>query len=186
MISKKWILIIVILIIIILSVGWLIWNYQSFFVSLIETYGYFGIFLVSLTEASTIVFPLPFSIIIFTAGAILNPFLVGLSAGLGASIGEFTGYVLGFGGRKVIEKRYKKDIRKAEKLFQKYGGFLVIILFAATPLPDDIVGILGGTLNYPLKKFFIAVLIGKIILNLALAYGGFYGIKWILQIFSYS
>jgi len=158
--------------------------FLDFFMSLMETYGYFGIFLISLTEASTIIFPLPFSIVIFTAGAILNPFFVGLSAGLGAAIGEFTGYALGLGGRKVIEKKWKKDIRKVEKLFQKYGGFLVIVLFAATPLPDDVVGILGGTLKYPIKKFFIAAFVGKLILNLALAYGGFYGINWVLSVFS--
>jgi len=156
----------------------------EFFMSLMETYGYFGIFLISLIESSTIVFPLGFAVVIFTAGALLNPFLVGLSAGLGAAFGEFTGYAIGLGGRKVIEKKWKKDIKKAEKLFQRYGGFLVIILFAATPLPDDVVGILGGTLKYPLKKFFIASLIGKIILNLALAYGGFYGLNWVLSIFS--
>jgi len=112
----------------------------------------------------------------------LNPLLVGLIAGLGAAIGEFTGYGLGLGGRKVIEKKYKKDIEKVEKLFQRYGGFLIIVLFAATPLPDDIVGLLGGTLRYSLKKFFIASLIGKIILNLALAYAGFYGLNWILSV----
>ncbi|NIO44628.1 MAG: hypothetical protein GTN36_03700 [Candidatus Aenigmarchaeota archaeon] len=184
MFSKKWILIIIILIIIVLSVGWLILNNKDFFVSLTEKYGYFGIFIISLTEASTIIFPLPFSIIIFGAGSILNPLLVGFSAGLGAAIGEFTGYALGLGGRKVIEKKYKKHIEKTEKMFQKYGGFLVIVLFAATPLPDDIVGLLGGTLKYPLKKFFIATLIGKIILNLALAYAGFYGINWVLTVFS--
>jgi len=184
MISKKWILATIMMIIVVLIFGWLFLNNQKFFMSLIETYGYFGIFLVNLIEASTIIFPFGFALIIFASGAILNPFFVGLSAGLGAAIGEFTGYAIGLGGRKVIEKKWKKDIKKTEKLFQKYGGFLVIVLFAATPLPDDVVGILGGTLKYPLKKFFIASLIGKIILNLALAYGGFYGINWVLSVFS--
>ena len=188
MLSKKWILTLIILIIIVLIVGWLFWNNKDFLISLMETYGYFGIFLISIIESSTIVFPLGFAILIFTSPFLfnLNPLFIGLSAGLGAAIGEFTGYAIGLGGRKVIEKRWKKDIKKTEKLFQRYGGFLVIVLFAATPLPDDIVGILGGTLKYPLKKFFIASLIGKIILNLALAYAGFYGINWFLQIFSYS
>lgn len=157
--------------------------FLDFFISLMETYGYFGIFLIGLIESSTIVFPLGFSVVIFASGAVLNPFLVGLSAGLGAAIGEFTGYALGLGGRKFIGKKWKKDIKKVEKLFQKYGGFLVIIIFAATPLPDDVVGIIAGTLKYPLKKFFIAAFIGKTILSLALAYGGLYGIKWILQYF---
>ncbi len=186
-IPKKWILVIITIIITVSIFGWLFWSNQDFLFSLMERYGYFGIFLISLVESSTIIFPFGFAIIIFTSPTLfsLNPLLVGLIAGLGAAVGEFTGYGLGLGGRKVIEKKYKKDIEKVEKLFQRYGGFLVIVLFAATPLPDDIVGLLGGTLRYPLKKFFIASLIGKIILNLALAYAGFYGLNWILSIFSF-
>jgi membrane protein DedA with SNARE-associated domain len=114
----------------------------------------------------------------------LDPFLLGLVGGLGAALGEFTGYGIGFGGRKLIEKKWKKDMNKTEKLFQKYGGFLIILLFAATPLPDDIVGILGGSLGYPAKKFFVATLIGKIILHWILAYGGFYGVNWVLDMFA--
>jgi uncharacterized membrane protein YdjX (TVP38/TMEM64 family) len=157
--------------------------FLGIFASLIKTYGYFGLFLANLMATSTIIIPLPVAIVVFAAGAFMNPFLVGLSSALGATLGEFTGYALGVGGRKVIEKKWKKWIKRTEKMFCKYGGFWVIILFAATPLPDDIVGIVGGTLDYPLKKFFVASFIGKLILNLALAYGGFYGIDWILKNF---
>jgi len=157
--------------------------FLDIFASLIKTYGYFGLFLANLMATSTIVIPLPVAIVVFAAGALMNPFLVGLSSALGATLGELTGYALGVGGRKVIEKKWKKWIKKIEILFQKYGGFWVIMLFAATPLPDDIVGIVGGTLDYPVKKFFVASFIGKLILNLALAYGGFYGIDWILKSF---
>jgi membrane protein YqaA with SNARE-associated domain len=158
----------------------------EFFMALLETYGYFGIFLVNLIAASTIIFPLPSSVFVFAAGAFMNPFLVGLFAALGCTVGEFSGYALGLGGRKVIKKKWEKWITKTEKWFQKYGAFWIIVLFAATPLPDDVVGVLSGVLNYPLKRFFIASFIGKLILNLALAYGGLYGIKWILGVFSPS
>jgi membrane protein DedA with SNARE-associated domain len=183
MIPGKWILATIALVLIVSTVGWLIWNNQNFFISLIENYGYYGTFLVSLAGSSTVLVPLPFFVVIITAGYKLNPFFVGLSAGLGAAIGELTGYGLGFSGRNIIEKRRKKGMEKVEGLFQKYGGFLVIFLFAATPLPDDIVGILAGSLKYPLKKFFIASLIGKIIFNMTLAYAGSYGINWIIDIF---
>ncbi|NIM46652.1 MAG: hypothetical protein GTN40_00625 [Candidatus Aenigmarchaeota archaeon] len=155
----------------------------EFFTSLVQTYGYLGVFLVSLIGSSTIIFILPTDIIVFAAGAILDPLLVGILAGLGEAIGEIVGYVLGLGGRKIINKKYKKDIKKWEKKFKKYGGFFIIVLFAATPLPDDIVGIIGGTLRYPFKKFLLASFIGKTIMALVLAYGGFYGINWILQFF---
>jgi len=154
--------------------------------STLSTYGYFGIFLISLIGSATIILPIPSAIVIFSAGAFLNPFIVGLLGGIGAAIGEFTGYGIGLGGRRVIKKKWKRGIDKVEKLFQKYGGFIILIIFAATPLPDDIVGLFCGISKYEIKKFFIAVLIGKIILHLILAYAGFYGISWILEITSTS
>ena len=144
---------------------------------LLKSYGYLGVFLINLIASSTIIFPLPASAFVFGLGAVLNPFLIGLVSGLGAAIGEFTGYALGMGGRRIIKDKWKKQIDDVEKLFSKYGGFFVIFIFAATPLPDDIAGIVGGVLKYPVKKYFLAVLAGKIIMNLAIAYAGFYGIK---------
>jgi membrane protein YqaA with SNARE-associated domain len=149
---------------------------------ILASYGYFGIFLISLIGSSTIIFPIPSAAFVFAAGLYLNPFLVGLLAGIGASIGEFTGYVLGLGGRRIAKNKWKKEINKVEKLFQKYGGFFVILIFAATPLPDDVTGIVAGILKYPIKKFFVASLIGKIILHVILAYAGLYSMKWVLDI----
>lgn len=145
--------------------------------------GYIGIYLISLIGSATILFPLPAATFVFLAGAILNPLILGIVAGFGAAIGELLGYGFGFGGRKISEKRFKEKLDKARELFEKYGGFFILILFAATPLPDDVVGILGGFLKYEIKKFFIAVSIGKIIFHLTLAYAGFYGINWILNYF---
>jgi len=149
----------------------------------LASYGYFGIFLISLIGSSTIIFPIPSAAFVFATGALLNPLLVGLFAGFGAAIGEFTGYALGLGGRRAIKKKWKGNINKVEKLFQKYGGFLVITIFAATPLPDDITGIVAGIIKYPARKFFLAVLIGKLILHIIIAYAGLYGINWVLQYF---
>jgi len=152
---------------------------------ILVSYGYIGIFLISLIGSATIIFPLPSAAFVFAAGAMLDPFLIGVIAGLGAAIGEFTGYALGWGGRKVINIKWKKWIKRTEEAFKRYGGFWIILLFAVTPLPDDIVGIIAGTFKYSVKKFFIASLIGKIILHLILAYAGFYGIGWILQYFGF-
>jgi membrane protein YqaA with SNARE-associated domain len=151
--------------------------------SFLKSYGYTGIFLINLIASSTIIIPLPAAVFVFSFGSILNPFLVGVLAGVGSAIGELTGYALGIGGREILRGKWKKQIIKVEKLFEKYGGFLIIFVFAATPLPDDIVGIAGGVMKYPVKKFFVASLLGKIVLNLALAYAGFYGVNWILQYF---
>lgn len=147
--------------------------------------GYLGIFLITLIGTATIFFPLPVAIFIFGAGALLNPLILGIVAGLGAAIGEIPAYVLGLGGKKIVEKKQKEreQIEKANRLFLKYGGFLIVVIFAATPLPDDIVGITCGVLKYNIKKFLLAVFIGKTILFLIIAYAGYYGVNWLLNYF---
>ena len=117
------------------------------------TWGYLGIFVVNFIGSATIIFPVPAFLFVFILGGILNPWLVGISAALGASMGELTGYAIGLGGKKVIEKKYEKWLKKANKWMEKYRAFFIITLFAATPLPDDIVGVFCGAIKYDLKKF---------------------------------
>ena len=159
--------------------------------SLIQTFGYLGLAIVNLVGSATIFFPLPIAAIVFISGGFLNPWLVALFAAIGCTFGELTGYGLGKGGGKVLEK-YKKgwrvgrSLRLGEKWFKRGRGFFCIFFFAATPLPYDVVGVLGGMFNYNIKKFILASFLGKWIMNLALAFGGFYGINWILNIFKFS
>jgi len=78
--------------------------------SLSIQYGYFGIFGVSLLGAASVFFPVPDSAIIFAlAGSgLFNPLLITVAATIGGTVGEFSGYLLGFSGRKTIKKRYGK------------------------------------------------------------------------------
>ncbi len=146
------------------------------------SFGYFGILLISFIASSSIFLPIPAFILVFAFGAVLNPLLVGLFAGIGCALGELTGYGLGMGGRKIIEKRYEKFLKKYKKWFKGKKFFYVIVLFAATPLPSDVVGIVGGMFKYEIKRFLIASFFGKFIMNTTIALGGYYGIKWVLTI----
>ncbi len=147
-------------------------------------WGYIGIFLISLIGAATILLPLPSLFFVFVMSAELNPVLVALIASAGAAIGEFTGYGLGYGSSSLTEKKkkWKKEIEKTERIFQKYGGFWVIVFVGATPLPDDIAGIVAGLLKYPPKKFLLASFTGKMILHLIVALAGFYSMNWIMNV----
>ncbi len=147
------------------------------------TWGYIGIFLVNFIGAATVIFPVPAFLVVFLFGAILNPWLVGISAALGAALGELTGYAVGLGGKKVIEKKHGKWLKKANEWMVKYRAFLIIVLFAATPLPDDVLGIFCGAIKYDLKKFLLASFTGKLIMNLSLAFGGYFGMQWVLSVF---
>jgi len=148
-------------------------------------FSYLGVFIISLIGTSTIFLPFPSYIIIaLAAGLGLNPFLVGVAAGLGSAFGELTGYFIGVGGEKVIEKKTKKEprlVKKFMQLFRRYG-FPIIVVTAAIPFPFDAIGIVCGAINYDVKKFLIATAIGKIIKCLLVAYAGLFAVSFITQI----
>jgi membrane protein DedA with SNARE-associated domain len=146
---------------------------------LIETFGYIGVFVVSAISTSTIILPLPGFAIIPIAALMLNPFLVGIIGGTGAAVGELVSYGIGRGSGALTRKA-KKDANvwfdRLEKWFEKYNGFMIIVIFSVTPLPFDIIGVFAGMIKYDIKKFFIATLIGRVILYLILAYTAVLGI----------
>jgi membrane protein YqaA with SNARE-associated domain len=158
----------------------------AFFSALVHAFGYLGVFLSALIGSASIILPVPSFIFVVAAGSVLNPLAVGIIAGAGAALGELIGYFLGVGirlGKKKLAKnkkegRWEKTIKS---WFSRKLGFFVIVVFAATPLPDDIVGIFCGFAKYDIKKYFIAVLIGKLILCLALAYSGYFGWEFLSE-----
>jgi membrane protein DedA with SNARE-associated domain len=142
-------------------------------------YGYFGIFLISLLGAMSVFVPIPYTVVIFTLGGlrdsfgnfVFEPLLIAAAAGVGAAIGEFSGYLIGFGGRKVIGEKYKRKMDILMKLFKRFGP-IVIFVFALTPLPDDLLFIPLGVMRYSMLATFIPALLGKFISNLIVAYAG--------------
>jgi len=142
-------------------------------------YGYLGIFLISLLGATSIFVPIPSTVVIFILGGLqdtfgnwlFEPLLIAVFAGAGAAVGELSGYLLGFGGRKVIGDKYKKKMDFLTKLFKKLGP-IAIFIFALTPLPDDLLFIPLGIMRYGVLKAFIPALLGKFFSNLIIAYSG--------------
>ncbi len=136
-------------------------------------YGYLGVFLISLIGAMSIFVPIPYTIVIFILGGLssFDPLWIAVAAGAGSAIGEFSGYLLGVGGRKVIGDKYKKRMEFITKLFKKYGS-VAIFVFALTPLPDDLLFIPLGVMRYSLLRAFIPALLGKFFSNLIIAYSG--------------
>ncbi|MGD8565012.1 MAG: VTT domain-containing protein [Candidatus Bathyarchaeota archaeon] len=145
-------------------------------------YGYLGIFLMSFIGAVSIFFPIPYTVIIFTLGSTFEPIWIAVAAGLGSALGEFSGYLLGLGGRKFISGKYKKKMEFLVKLFNRFGP-LAIFLFALTPLPDDLLFIPLGVMRHNIIRAFIPALIGKFCMNLTIAYAGRFSIQIIKEIF---
>jgi membrane protein YqaA with SNARE-associated domain len=150
-----------------------------------QTYGYLGVFLVSLLGSSSVIIPIPYTVIIFSLGMqkdLFNPFLLAISGGIGSAIGEFVGYFLGYFGRTVISDKQKNKMNYILKLFNKYGA-VTIFLFALTPLPDDLLFIPLGIMRYNFVKAFIPCIVGKLLMCFIVAYGGYLSIDTIEALF---
>jgi membrane protein YqaA with SNARE-associated domain len=156
-------------------VGWL----ESF-----AQYGYFGIFLISLLGATSVIIPIPSSVVIFilSSQTAFDPLLIAVAAGAGAAVGELSGYLVGLGGRRVIGEKYKKKMDILMKLFKRFGP-VVIFVFALTPLPDDLLFIPLGVMRYKILHAFVPALLGKFVSNLIIAYAGRLSIGIIRDIF---
>lgn len=144
---------------------------ETYFYFLMQNFGYGGVFIISLISSATILFPLPGFAAIPIGAYFLHPLLVAIIGALGSSIGELVGYGVGRGGRAIGDEKITKWSEHLAKWFEKINGFTIIVLFAATPLPHDIVGLFAGVIKYDIKKFFLATLIGKFLMFLVLAYG---------------
>jgi membrane protein YqaA with SNARE-associated domain len=154
----------------------------SWLLNFANQFGYLGIFLISLLGSLSIFFPIPYTVVIFSLGNTLEPVLIAVAAGIGSAIGEFSGYLLGWGGRNLVSERYRRKMDFLVKVFDKYGP-LAIFLFALTPLPDDLLFIPLGVMRYKIVKVFIPAIIGKFLMSLIVAYSGRYTIQIIEDIF---
>jgi len=141
--------------------------------SILQGMGYLGAFLVSLLGTLTVIFPIPYLIVIYLMGASqnYNPILLGLIGGLGATFGEITLYVLARVGRLALSEERKRKLEFFGELIRKYGAILVFI-FAATPLPDDILYPILGLIRYDVTYVFLACFAGKALLTGGVAYAG--------------
>jgi len=149
--------------------------------AIISPYGYLILFLVETIFTATIFFPLAADPLVFFAGSLMDPLKVGIITGIAASIGECVSYFVGRSGNYFIKE---KKLKKVKNWFKR-RGFILLPIFAFTPLPCDLIGITAGILKYDFKKFFLGMLIGKIPRTILLAYAGYYGINIAIKYFGH-
>ncbi len=146
----------------------------------LAAYGYPGIFLVSVLANATVLLPAPGVAFVFAMGSILNPAIVALAAGAGASVGELSGYLAGYSGQNVIQRL--PIYARIHGWMKRYGVWTVFVL-AAVPNPFfDLAGMAAGALKMPLSKFVLPCLAGKIVKMLVFAYTGAYSIQWLANL----
>jgi membrane protein DedA with SNARE-associated domain len=154
--------------------------------------GYPGVFLANLASTATVFIPVPGltaagQALILTQGATLNPFLVGILGGTGMALGEITAYGAGAVGSevaregevqapKIVRPLVERVIGWVDWLMDNYG-FVTLLVLSAIPNPFfELAGITAGAVRMNFWRFMLAVLIGKNIRGLTLAYLGANGV----------
>jgi membrane protein YqaA with SNARE-associated domain len=169
--------------IVIVIMGGILYLYRQYpgKIDQLETWGYLGAFIISALSSATIIVPVPGLIIIFTLGAVLNPWLVGIISGLGGTLGELTGYLLGYSGRAAI--RNMRLYRRMEGWMKRWGGVTILVL-AAIPNPVfDVAGAVAGALRFPVWKFCLYGGVGRIIKHTLVAFAGAWGLEFAFRFF---
>jgi len=143
------------------------------FEDLLTSYGYLGVFAVSLA-LNLLPFTSPSNMILAGAVAFLvpamNPILVGLAVAVAASLAKTAHYyVASYVGAKTGSKSVK--LGSYGRRLGRWGALAAFVV-AASPIPDDPVVIPLGMTRYPPAKFFIAYLMGKTLVSVAGAYLG--------------
>lgn len=166
----------------------LIWSFLLFYfspMSIVQSLGvtnsYLFLALMAFIGGTSILLPIPYHIFTISfAAAGLNPFLLGIAAGLGALIGDSTTYYIAYRGHDIIPRKNKFFNKIFDWLLNKKPFFLPIFAFfyaALIPLSDDIIMIPAGLAHYPFKRLIISLGLGKILFHTLLAFSGFYGLS---------
>ena len=139
-------------------------------------FGYLGVFLTTLLSSATIFIPSPTLAAAYIGGGFLFPPLVGLVAGVGATLGEISGYMAGYGGSALASRsRYYEAVRR----FVDRYGLLAIFVFAVIPNPlFDMAGLAAGATRIPVWAFLAACFLGKTVRFILIAYLGRWGGDW--------
>jgi membrane protein YqaA with SNARE-associated domain len=151
-----------------------------------EAFGYAGVFLANLASTATVFIPVPGltaagQTLIVTQGKVLNPVLVGMLGGTGMALGEVTAYAAGAAGSEAAQEgrlQAPKAVRPAVErivywtdwLMERYG-FVTLLALSAIPNPAfELAGLTAGATRMNFWRFMAAVLIGKNIRGLLLAF----------------
>lgn len=138
-------------------------------------WGYLAAFAINATSTATVVLPAPGFAALLILARDYNFFWLGVSAGVGGTLGELVAYWLGMhGGRAIEGKRLHAFLNRN---MHRYGGG-ILIAFSLIPFMIDLAGIFAGATRYPVLKFLLYVGIGKTILMIGVMYAAAESIKW--------
>ncbi len=155
----------------------------------ISSWGYMGVFILMLIEATSIPIPseviLPFAGYLVSTGhlAFVETIIIATVAGVA---GALIDYYIGLKGVDVLSKHKllgkiilsNNQLEVAAHWFNKYGSIMVF-LGRLVPAFRTLISIPAGCVKMPLTKFIVYTTAGCLIWNVLLVYIGYYlGTNW--------
>ena len=146
-----------------------------------EGAGYVAVFAITAVASATILLPAPAALTVGAfAQALDNIWLVGLIAATGQTVGELSGYYIGWTGKTTAGRMRGYD--KVRRWMSRHG---TLTLFTLALLPNpffDVAGMVAGASRFGLGKFVLASWPGRAIKNLGFAWAGVASLENILPL----
>jgi membrane protein YqaA with SNARE-associated domain len=133
-------------------------------------YGLIGLFLNGVVSSIT-----PFPTEVTTTALILSGHdqsIIFSVLSVASIIGGYLGYYIGYGGNSCLRRLfYKKpeNTKKSQELFKRHG-WMAILLSSWIPVIGDIIPMAAGAKRYDLRKFTVAISVGKLTKSAAIVY----------------
>ncbi len=132
---------------------------------------YLAVFVVTLVANLTVMAPVPIAVsVMVTVAGNWDPALAALAAALGGTIGELSGYYVGYAGRKIAITDDFFGFDRVEKWINHYGAWAIVFLAFQPLIPFDVGGLIAGAAKMPMRKFLPALFAGKLPKYLLMAY----------------
>jgi len=112
----------------------------------------------------------------------LNPWLLGITAGIALAIGDIIMFFIGLKGRELITGKWKERINRfskfVDKKAHKFIPFIVYLYMGFTPFPNDLIILSLAAINYPKKKVYLPIILGDLTFAILFAILASMGISW--------
>ncbi len=134
-----------------------------------------GPLIISFVSNSIPFVSLPYLLIILSYAisypGINDKIIIIVSSALGAALGKLVIYALGRGASRALGPVSRRNVELFNKIARK-SVTLAIFLFAALPLPDDVLYLPLGVTKFSMPSYFLAVFLGKVFLKSAVVFYG--------------
>lgn len=136
---------------------------------LLEKYGLIGVFIASFIGNVVPYSAVPYLAFIAAYAASFESesrLLIAIVGGIGAALGKYVLYGASRYAGRFLSRQRREELEYFSRIFKRKGaGLIAIFLFAALPLPDDLLYVPLGVAKFSFPLFALAVLVGKIFLS---------------------